>query len=316
MSSAPVVSNPDKVFFPSIGAAEGREAHDDITKADVVEYYHRIADHLLRHVSGHPLVLERFPDGITGDGFFQKNTPDHVPDSIRRVEIATADGGTTRYAVLDSGDAGDVAYLADQAAIVFHALLGRAEDPDRPVEVIWDLDPSDDDLGPVRHAAGELRGVLDDLGLAPRVKSTGSRGLHVVVDVIDGGAGPGGRGGGDPAGYDLTKRFARAVAEEIEPRGPFTLQQRKDRREGALFLDVLRNSAANHAVAPYSLRPLPEAPVAAPLTWDEALSASFHPRRVTLRNVFRRLGQTADPWADPPAPTTTIADALATLTRR
>lgn len=314
MSPTPFeVSNPDKVFFPAIDASANRAAHDDITKREVVEYYRRIAPHLLPHVARRPLVLERYPDGIDGDGFFQKNTPDHVPDSIERVAIATADGGTTRYAVLDDDDDVDLAYLADQGAIVFHALLGHADDPDRPVEVVWDLDPSGDDLEPVRLAARELRSVLDDLGLEPRVKSTGSRGLHVVVDVIDGGAGPNGRGGGQPADYELTKRFARAVAEEIEPRGPFTLEQRKDQRGGRLFLDVLRNSAANHAVAAYSLRPLPEAPVAAPLDWDEALSSSFHPRRITLRNVFRRLGQTDDPWADPTAPRTTIADALAAL---
>lgn len=299
----PEVSNPDKVFFPAT----------DITKAEVVDYYHRIAPHLLPHVARRPLVLQRFPDGIDDDGFFQKNTPDHVPDSIERVDIATADGSTTRYAVVDVDDVDELVYLADQGTIVFHALLGRADDPDRPVEVVWDLDPSGDDLEPVRAAARELRSVLDDLGLEPRVKSTGSRGLHVVVDVIDGGAGPDGRGGGAPADYDLTKRFARAVAEAIEPRGPFTLEQRKDQRGGRLFLDVLRNSAANHAAAPYSLRPLPEAPIAAPLEWDEAVSSSFDPRRITLRNVFRRLGQTDDPWADPATPRTTIADALAAI---
>jgi len=310
----PDVSNPDKVFFPAVDSSAGGTAHDDITKAEVVDYYRRIAAHLLPHAARRPLVLQRFPDGIDGDGFFQKNTPDHVPDWIERVDIPTAEGGTTRYTVLDADDVDDLAYLADQGAIVLHALLGRADDPDRPVEVVWDLDPSGDDLDPVRDAARELRAVLDDLGLEPRVKSTGSRGLHVVVDVIDGGAGPRGRGGGEPADYDLTKRFARAVAEEVEPRGPFTLEQRKDKRGGELFLDVLRNSAANHAVVPYSLRPLPEAPVAAPLDWDEALSSSFDPRRITLRNLFRRLGQTDDPWADPAAPRTTIADALAALT--
>lgn len=310
----PDVSNPDKVFFPATDPSAQGAAGDAITKADVVDYYHRIAGHLLPRVARRPLVLQRFPDGIDGDGFFQKNTPDHVPDRIERVDISTADGGTTRYTVLDADDVDDLVYLADQGTIVFHALLGRAEDPDRPVEVVWDLDPSGDDLDPVRDAARELRSVLDDLGLEPRVKSTGSRGLHVVVDVIDGGAGPHGRGGGEPADYDLTKRFARAVAEEIEPRGPFTLEQRKQQRGARLFLDVLRNSAANHAVAPYSLRPLPGAPVAAPLDWDEALSSSFDPRRITLRNVFRRLGQTDDPWADPTAPRSTIADALSALT--
>ena len=169
--------------------------------------------------------------------------------------------------------------------------------------MIFDLDPSSDDLAPVRAAAAELRSVLDDLGLAPRVKSTGSRGLHVVVDVIDDGE----------VGFDLTSTFARRVAEIVSERGDFTLEFRKNQRAGRLFLDIFRNGPASHAVAPYSLRPIAGAPVAVPLDWDEALSADFHPRRITIANVFRRLAQKTDPWAEPPRPTSTIADALARL---
>lgn len=285
------LSNLDKVYFPG---------DDPIRKGDVVDYYERIAERMLPHVVGRPLVLQRFPDGIDEFGFYQKNTPDHVPDWIDRVEIDTADGGSTRYAVVD--DAAGIVYLANQGAIVFHTLLADADAPASPVEVIFDLDPSSDDLAPVRAAAAELRSVLDDLGLAPRVKSTGSRGLHVVVDVID-----------DHVDFDVTSACARRVAEIVSERGDFTLEFRKDRREGRLFLDILRNAPANHAVAPYSLRPIAGAPIAAPLDWDEALSADFHPRRITIANIFRRLGQKRDPWDHPPAPTSTIADALARL---
>ncbi len=232
-----------------------------------MDYYERIAEQMLPHVAGRPLVLQRFPDGIDGFGFYQKNTPDHVPDWIERVEIDTADGGSTRYPVVD--DAAGIVYFANQGAIVFHTLLAKADAPMSPVEVIFDLDPSSDDLAPVRAAAEELRSVLEDLGLAPRVKSTGSRGLHVVVDVIDDGE----------VGFDLTSTFARRVAEIVSERGDFTLEFRKNQRAGRLFLDILRNGPASHAVAPYSLRPITGAPVAAPLDWDEALSADFHPRR-------------------------------------
>ena len=279
-------SNPDKVFFPEPG----------ITKGEVVDYYERIADHLLPHVAGRPLVLQRFPDGLGGGGFYQKNTPDHVPDWIERVAVATADGGTTTYSVITDRDG--LVYLADQAALVLHTLLAEAADPLRPVEVVFDLDPASDELRPVRDAARELRAVLTDLGLAPRVKSSGSRGLHVVVDVIDA-----------DADFDLTRGFARDVAEVVAGRGDFTLEQRTAQRRGRLFLDTLRNARANHAVAPYSLRARPDAPVAAPLDWDEALSSDFHPRRITISNVFRRLGQREDPWANPDRPTSTIAQA-------
>lgn len=285
------IKNLDKIMYPD----------DGITKGDVIEYYERIAEPLLTAVTGRPLVVQRFPDGLEGGGFYQKNTPGHAPDWLRRVDIPTADGGTTTYTIVD--DAAGLVHLADQAALVLHTLLSDAEAPDRPVEVVFDLDPSGSDVGPVQAAAAELRDILGDLGLAPRVKSSGSRGLHVVVDVVD-----------DDADFDLTRSFARRVAEIVADRGDFTLEQRKDKRDGRLFLDVLRNAPASHAVAPWSLRALPSAPVAAPLDWDEALDSSFHPRRITIANVFRRLGHKPDPWADHPRPRTTIADSLDRLT--
>lgn len=289
------LSHLDKIYFPG---------DDPITKGDVVDYYERIADRMLPHIAGRPLVIQRFPDGIEEFGFYQKNTPDHVPDWIERIEIDTADGGVTRYPVID--DAAGLTYFANQGAIVFHTLLATAAAPSRPLEVIFDLDPSSDDLDPVRAAAAELRSVLDGLGLAPRVKSSGSRGLHIVVDVVDEGA----------VDFDLTSGFARSVAELVSERGEFTLEFRKNQRRGRLFLDIFRNGPASHAVAPYSLRPIAGAPIAAPLDWDEALATSFHPRRVTLTNVFRRLAQKPDPWADAARPSTTIADALAMLDDR
>ena len=283
------LSHLDKVYFP------GEHA---ITKRSVVDYYERIAEHMLPHIAGRPLILQRFPDGIDGFGFYQKNTPDHVPDWIGRVELDTVDGGSTRYAVVQ--DAAGLVYLANQGAIVFHTLLADADAPTCPIEVIFDLDPSSDDLVPVRAAASELRDVLEELDLAPRVKSSGSRGLHIVVDVIDDG----------DVGFDLTRQFARRVAEQVSERGDFTLEHRKDKRRGRLFLDILRNGPASHAAAPYSLRPIEGAPVAAPLDWDEALSSDFHPRRITIANIFRRLARKTDPWAEPPTPTSTIAAAL------
>lgn len=284
----------DRIVFPD----------DGYTKGDVVDHYERIAELALPHLGDRPLVLQRFPEGIGGEGFYQKNTPDHVPGWIRRVELATEAGGTTTYSVTD--EPAGLVYLANQGTITFHTLLSSADEPDRPVEVIFDLDPAEDDPGEavptVQHAAREVRAVLDDLGLAPRVKSSGSRGLHIVVDVTD----------PDPT-FESTRTFARRVAEEVTGRGPFTIEQRKSARDGRLFLDVLRNGPASHAVAPYSLRPLPGAPVAIPLDWDEALDASFHPQRITLANLARRLAQKDDPWADPPRPATTIASALASL---
>lgn len=285
------VSNPDKLLFDT----------PPLTKAAMLEYYSRIADAMVPHIRDRPLVLQRFPDGITGKGFYQKNASGHFPEWIERRQVATSDGRTTTYPVVH--DAAGLVYLAGQGTVVFHTLLVLAEAPAVPVEVMFDLDPaSPDDVELVQHAAGELRAVLEDLELAPRVKASGSKGLHVVVDVAD-----------DHPDFELTKRFSRRVAEEIVGRGPFTLEHRLDRRLGRLFLDLGRNAPAAHAVAPYSLRALPGAPVAAPLEWDEALGAGFEPRRVTITNVFRRLGQKQDPWKDPPRPAATVREALARL---
>lgn len=285
------ITNPDKVIYTD----------PVITKAEMVRYYARIAGRMLAHVADRPLVLERFPDGIGAKGFYQKNASGHFPDYIGRVEVPTNDGGSTNYPVVS--DAMAIAYLAGQGTVVFHTLLSLAAAPEAPVEVIFDLDPADPaDTDAVRGAARELREVLDGLGLAPRVKASGSKGLHVVVDVLD----------ADP-GFALTEEFAQRVAAEVLPRGPFTLEHRKADRHGRLFLDILRNRPSAHAVAPWSLRALPGAPVAAPLDWDEALAADLDPRRVDITNAFRRLGQKDDPWADPPRPTVTIASALEAL---
>lgn len=287
------LTNLDRVVYPD----------DGVTKGDVVEHYERVAGSMLPHVSDRPLVLERFPRGVGADGFYQKNTPAHVPGWIGRVELPTEGGGSTVYSVADSAAA--LVYLANQGTITFHTLLSPATAPDRPTEIVFDLDPADDDLDPVRAAARELRAVLDELELAPRVKSSGSKGLHVVVDVID-----------HDATFRLTRTFAVRVAERVATRGPFTLEHRIANRRGRLYLDVLRNGPASHAVAPYSLRPLPGAPVAVPLDWDEALAASFHPRRLTIANLARRMAQKACPWSDPPRPRRSIADALADVESR
>jgi bifunctional non-homologous end joining protein LigD len=290
------VTNADRVVLDDAGAG--------ITKGEVARYYQRVAPSMLPHVVGRPLVVQRFPQGTAGPGFYQKNTPAHAPDWLDTVELATAEGGATRYPVV--ADAGALVWLANQGSIVFHTLLSAAADPDRPVEVIFDLDPSTDDLGPVRAAARHLRDILEDLGLSPRVKSSGSRGLHVVVDVAG------------PADFDESRRFAVAVAEVVVAREPerFTLEFHKTDRRDRLFLDVLRNGRAAHAVAPYSLRARPGAPVAVPLTWDEALSAGFAPRRITIANVFRRLARVQDPWAERPGPSVPLGEALERLVGR
>ena len=267
------ISNPDKVLFPD----------DGITKAEMVRYYQRIAPLLVRHSQGRPVAMHRFPDGIGKGGFFQKQVGKHFPEWIPRVELSTRDG-STEFVVIE--DEATVVYLAGQGVLVFHSLFGRADAPHRPVEVMVDLDPTTTDRGPIRAAAGRLRELFAERGYDPRVKTSGSRGLHVMVDV-------------DLPDFPAARGLALEVSERLvaeEPDG-FTLEFYKEKRGDRLLLDINRNAYQQHAVAPYSLRALPGAPVAAPLEWDEALSARWDPQRWTITNLFRRLAQRNDPWS-------------------
>jgi bifunctional non-homologous end joining protein LigD len=268
------VSNLDKVLF----------ADDGITKGDVVEYYRRIAPQMLPHLEDRPLALQRFPDGVDRQGFFQKTAPDYFPDWIETVELPRDRGGTVRHVVCN--DAATLVYLADQAVLVLHRLLVTAAAARSPVELILDLDPASDDPPAVQRAARLVRELLDDLGITGYVKSTGSKGVHVHVP-LDG-----------SDSFEIMRGFARDLAREMVRRDPddLTIEQRKDNRKGRLFVDWLRNSYGQHAVAPYSPRALPGAPVAVPLDWDEATAGDFDPRRYRLSNVFRRLGRKRDPW--------------------
>lgn len=267
------ISNPDKVLFPD----------DGITKAEMVRYYRRVAPLLVRHSQGRPVAMHRFPDGIGKGGFFQKQVGRHFPDWIPRVELSTRDG-STEFVVIE--DEATVVYLAGQGVLVLHSLFGRADAPQRPVEVMVDLDPTTTDRGPIRAAAGRLRELFAERGYSPRVKTSGSRGLHVVVDV-------------DLPDFPTARALALEVSEQLVAEEPdeYTLEFYKDKRGDRLLLDINRNAYQQHAVAPYSLRALPGAPVAAPLEWDEALAPTWDPQRWTIKNLFRRLAQRADPWA-------------------
>jgi bifunctional non-homologous end joining protein LigD len=192
-------------------------------------------------------------------------------------------GGAIAQVVIQNPET--LVYLADQACITPHVVLARCDALDRPDQLIFDLDPPSDDLRPARLAARELRELLDRVGLAAYLKSTGSRGFHVVSPLER------------SATFDETRAFARRVAGLLADRRPavFTVETRKQARRGRLFLDTGRNGYAQTAVAPYAVRALDGAPVACPLGWSEL--GRVHPRQVSVRNLFRRLARRPDPWA-------------------
>jgi bifunctional non-homologous end joining protein LigD len=163
--------------------------------------------------------------------------------------------------------------------------MDRVEYPDR---MIFDLDPPEDDFAPVRRGAWLLKSLLDDLGLVSYVKTTGSHGLHVVVPLDR------------SQNFDEVRSFAREVAAVMTQREPavYTIEQRKAKRQGRLFIDILRNTYGHTAVAPYAVRDRQGAPVAAPLFWEELKEKKLTARTYNLRNIFKRLKKTGDPWQD------------------
>jgi bifunctional non-homologous end joining protein LigD len=271
------ISNRDKVFFPERG----------ITKGDLVDYYQDIASVMIPHLKRYPVSMQRFPDGIEGEGFYNKDTPGYFPDWVETVKFPKREGGSFRAPIVDSTAA--LVYLADQAVVTFHAYLSRFKNLERPDKMIYDLDPPEgtSDYGAVRQAALDLHNVLNELDLTSFVQTTGSEGFHVVVPLER------------EQGFDAVREYATNVAKVLVRRheDKYTLEQRKVKRKGRIFLDMLRNAYGATSVAPYSVRARPGAAVATPISWDE-LSGGVSPRDWTLENIRRRLGQKADPWAD------------------
>jgi bifunctional non-homologous end joining protein LigD len=268
------ITHPDKLFFPENG----------YTKLDMVKYYERIAPVMLPHMEGRPVTMLRMTEGIHGESFYHKETPAYFPDWIKRVPIAKEDG-VTHYVVCDS--AAVLTYLADQACVTPHLWLSRFDKPNNPDMLIFDLDPSGTDFEKVRKAAFLLRDVLVELAMPVYVKTTGSRGLHVVTPLDR------------SAGFDEVRAFADEVARYLAKANSkdLTVEQRKEKRTGRVFIDTLRNSYAQTAVAPYALRARPGAPVATPITWDELKQSKIQPQSFNMKNIFERLGKVKDPWS-------------------
>lgn len=259
---------------------------DGITKEDVIEYYSRIAPIMLPHIKERPLVMHRFPDGIGGEDFYQKAVPDYFPDWLKRKKVRLVEGGWQELVVVEK--AADLVYLANQACLVPHVWLSRESRIKNPDKMVFDLDPAGEDFGEVKFAARALKKALDEKSLNSFVMTTGSRGLHLVVPIKP-----------DHA-FDRVREFAGSLAEKVAADHPerLTTAARKQKRRGRLLIDFMRNAYGQTSVAPYALRARPGAPVATPLRWDELGRSGLDPGNYTLKNIFRRLGRTDDPWRD------------------
>jgi bifunctional non-homologous end joining protein LigD len=270
------LTSPDKVLYPEQG----------ITKRDLAEYAIAVADWMLPHVARRPITLVRCPTGRQKKCFYQRHAGSGVPSELSEVEIS---GFEESGAYLYITDVKGLVALVQMGVLEIHPWNARADRPERPDRVVFDLDPGEGlAFEDVVAGAHEVRARLSDLGLVSFAKTTGGKGLHVVVPIER------------RHEWPDVKRFARSLAEAIAADAPTRYLTRISiaERRGRIFIDYLRNDPTSTAVAPYSTRSRVNAPVATPVTWDEVTPA-LDPARFTIRTVPERLrGLNADPWGD------------------
>ncbi len=291
------LSNAGKVLFPS----------DGITKRDLAGYYRGVAGQMLPLLRDRPVSMTRFPDGIAAPGIVQKNVPAYFPDWITRAQLRKQ-GGRLQQVICDKPTT--LVYLAGQACIELHGFLSRLDRIREPDQLIFDLDPPDDHrFDDVRVCALRLGELLsDELGLPTFVKTTGGNGLHVHVPLSE------------SEDFHAVREFARQVTGLLAVRKPdlITTEQRKDKRGPRIYADIMRNAYAQLAIAPYSVRARPGAPVATPLSWDEVEDKSLSPEQFTLRTMPGRIRESrpaAGPWAGMARRRTGLARARTSLRR-
>jgi bifunctional non-homologous end joining protein LigD len=273
---APVITHPEKVLFPD----------DGITKSELAAYYDAIAPLLLPHIAGRPVTMERYPAGIGQKGFIQKDVAKGFPAWLQRVEVPKK-GGTVRHALIV--DAASLQWVVNQNTITPHVWTSRVPTLGRPDICVFDLDPPEDgSADTLRAATLLLRNVLQEHGHRSWVKTSGSKGFHLVVpwDVN--------------AVRGTAARFANRIGRELVARDPEHLTQEfsKADRGGRIYVDTGRNGYSATFAAAYAVRPKRGAPVSAPCTWDEVASGAVQPRTFTVRNMEKRAAQVGDLWAD------------------
>lgn len=267
------ITHPDRVVYP----------RPSLTKADLARYYERIADWVVPHVAGRPLTLVRCPEGIDGGCFYMKHSKTWTPDALRHVRIREKTK-TGDYLVAD--DIAGIVGLVQMGVLEIHTWNTLAGDVERPNRLVFDLDPGEGVEWPqVVRAARTVRKALESLDLESYPKTTGGRGLHVVVPLVP------------HAEWTDCLAFTRALSEALEQANPgaYTTRLPKRARIGRILIDYLRNNRANTSIAAFSTRARDGAPVSLPLTWED-LRPSLRPDRFTPETVPRRLARLQDPW--------------------
>ena len=267
-----MITHPDKVMFPDEG----------ITKGDLAAYYTAMAPFLIPHLRRRPITMERYPSGIGQKGFIQKDVSKGFPEWLQRISLPKK-GGVVHYPLVT--DTRSLLWIVNQNCITPHVWTSRAPAVNRPDVCVFDFDPSVDEPKVLRASVLALRDLLEEVGQPAWVKTSGSKGFHVVVPVHS-------------ASFAEVGRFAQAVATALVDRDPahLTLAFSKADRRGRIYLDVGRNAPGATFAAVYAVRAKPGAPVSAPCTWDEIASGAVGPQTFTLRSMTKRVQQVGDLW--------------------
>ena len=271
------LSSAERVLFPD----------DGVTKGDLFEYYRAVGPTLVRHLENRPFTMKRYPHGIDGEVFFQKQAPKHLPSWIRTRQFQThpREGGArlVDFALVNSTDA--VLFMVQNNCIDMNAWYSRVDKPHRPDFVLFDLDPPDDGFALAIEVAHLIRELLDELELPGYVKTSGADGIHVVAPITR------------RSGFEQTYHFAERASRLLEQRHPgkLTTEWLKKKREGVL-VDHRQNGWGKTIASVYSVRPKPGAPVSTPLHWDE-LTPDVRPRDFTMDIALRRIDDRGDLFA-------------------
>jgi bifunctional non-homologous end joining protein LigD len=280
------LSNRDKVLWPG----------DGYTKGDLVDYYRNAAPYILPQIAQRPLTLQRYPDGIDGPSFFEKNAPKYLPEWIPTVTVKSEFGRNETVRFVLCNEEATLVYVANLAAIVLHVWTSRAESLDEPDFLFFDLDPGEGcTLATLAKVALELRETVGEIGLVPVVKSSGGSGLHVAIPLAP------------RYSYEFCKGFAELVARRLNGRLPklTTLQRAPAKRPpGTVYLDYVQVGKGKTLVAPFSVRARAKAPVSMPLGWDEveamtrkrAKETEGEFARFTLKNAPPLMKERAGLW--------------------
>src|SRR5829696_8866830 len=255
------------------------------TKRDLVGYYLRVSEPLLRTMGGRPVLMQRFPRGAGGPSFFQKRVPQNAPEWLRTTTVTTVNGTPSRALVI--ADRAHVAWAVNLGCLGFHVWPYRAADPEHCDELRLDLDPQPGtDFTHVRRAATALKALLDELGVVGYPKTTGNRGLHVYVRL-------------QPRWDSYAVRSAAvAIARELERRSPdvITAAWWKEERGERIFVDYNQNAPHKTVFGAWAVRARAGGQVSAPLHWEEL--SELHPDELTMATVCDRLDRFGDPWED------------------